>query len=103
MEDRMPTDLVSYRSNPVSLRRLPEAVDARDARRPGAQALVRAQAGYLVARAGLTFTEALTAQEVAVCRRQGPLVDERARKIVDGYVGMVRAELALLPRRGERR
>lgn len=96
----MSTDLTRHRSDPVLLRHRPEVVDARDARRPGAQALVRTQAGYLIARAGLTFVEALTAQEVAVCRRQGPLVDKRARKIVDGYVGMVRAELALLPRRG---
>jgi hypothetical protein len=97
----MPTDLVSYRRNPISLRGRPEIADARDARRPGANALIRTQAGYLIAKAGLTFTEALTAQEVEVCRRQGPLVDERARAIVDGFVGLVKAELALLPRRGE--
>lgn len=97
----MPTDITPYRRDPVLLRRRPEVVEARDARRPGANALIRTQAGYLIAKAGLTFTEALTAQEVAVCRRQGPLVDERARAIVDGYVGLVKAELARLPLRGE--
>ncbi len=94
-------DLTQYSSSPLSLRRRPEVVDARDARLPGANALVRTQAGYLVARHGLKCAEKLTRQEVEVCRRQGPLVDDRAREIVDEYVGLVKTTLARLSLQGE--
>lgn len=43
----------------------------------------------------------LTSLEVEVCRRQGAIVDDRARRIVNGYVHCVETELALLPLRGE--
>jgi hypothetical protein len=95
------TDLGPYSSSPLSLRRRPEVIDARDARRPGANALVRTQAGYLIARHGLACTEKLTRQEVEVCRRQGPLVDDRAREIVDTYVESVKTTLARLSLQGE--
>ncbi len=97
----MPADLVPYRSNPLSLRGRREIADLREARRPGQHALIRTQAGYLVATAGLIYLEELTEREVAVCRRCGPIVDERARSIVDGFVAGVRTELSLLPMRGE--
>lgn len=96
-------DQTQYRGSPSSLRSRPEVVedlDALDARRLGVNALVRTHAGFLIARHGLACTAELTEEEVEVCRRQGPLVDERARGIVDKYVKMVKTELDRLPLAG---
>jgi hypothetical protein len=97
----MPNDLAPYRSNSLFLRGRREIADLREARRPGQHALIRTQAGYLVATAGLIYLEELTEREVGVCKRCGPIVDERARSIVDGFVVGVRTELSMLPMRGE--
>lgn len=95
------SDLVPYKASPLSFRGRREAADIREAWRPGRHALVRVKAGYLVATAGLIYLEELTEREVAVCRRCGPIVDERARSIVDGFVAGVRTELARLSTSGE--
>jgi hypothetical protein len=96
----MPTQLVPYPSNPL-VRDRRAIAEAREARRPARRAAVRVEAAAHVALTGLVFTEALTSLEAEVCRRQGALVDDRARRIVDGYVHCVQTELALLPMRGE--
>jgi hypothetical protein len=98
----MPTDLISYSGTPLSLRdRRRDRAELREAARPGRHALVRVKAGYLITTVGLIYLEELTEREVAVCRRCGPIVDDRARSIVDGFVAGVRTELSLLPMRGE--
>ena len=93
----MSNDLIQDRSSPLSLRGRREAAAAR---RPGRHALVRVQAGAMVAYTGLVYIEALTELETEVCRRQGAVADERARRVVDGFSGLVVTELNLLPMRG---
>jgi hypothetical protein len=97
----MSTDLIPYRSSPLSLRGRQEVAEVREARRPVRRAAVRVQAGAILAHTGLVYVEALTALETEICRRQGASVDERARRIVDGYAGLVVTELNLIPMRGE--
>lgn len=97
----MANDLIPYRSSPLSLQGRREIAEVREARRPVRRSVVRVQAAAHVAFVGLTNVEALTALEVEVCRRQGSLADERARRIVDGYAALVVTELNLLPLRGE--
>jgi len=97
----MPSDLISYSGTPLSLRdRRRDRVELREAARPGRHALVRVKAGYLITTVGLIYLEDLTERAVGVCKRCGPVADEQAARIVDGFVRGVETELALLPHRG---
>jgi hypothetical protein len=90
------SDLIQYRSSPLALRDRRAAVEVREARRPARRAVARVQAAALVAHVGLVNTETLTALEVQAVKRQGALIDERAKAIVDTYAGVVTTELARL-------
>jgi hypothetical protein len=68
----------------------------RNAQLPAKRATARIQAAAVAAHSGLVCTEILTALEVQAIKRQGPLMDERAKAIVDTYAGLVTTELARL-------
>lgn len=89
----MSTDLVPRRSGPLSVRGHRAVAELRETRRPARRAAARLDAAALVAGIGLHNVEALTAAEVEVCRRQGAVVDDRARAVVDGYTQLVVTEL----------
>jgi hypothetical protein len=72
------------------------AAVVRDAQLPAKRATARIQAAAIAAHSGLISTEILTALEVQAVKRQGPLMDERAKAIVDTYAGLVTTELARL-------
>lgn len=95
------SDIVPYRSNPLSLRERRAVGEVREARRPARRAAARLDAAAIVAGVGLAHTEALTVAEVAIIKRQGAVIDERARSIVDSYVVAVTNELVRLSLRGE--
>lgn len=97
----MPTNLIPYRTNSLALRDRRVVGEVREARRPARRAAARLDAAALVTRIGLAHVEALTATETAVCQRQGAVIDIRARMIVDGYCGLVVAELNGLALGGE--
>jgi hypothetical protein len=90
------SDLVPYRTHPLALRDRRAVAEVRDARRPARRAAARVQAAALVAHVGLVNTEVLTNLEVQAVKRQGALIDERAKAIVDTYAGLVTTELARL-------
>lgn len=77
------------------------AAVVRNAQLPAKQATARIQAAAVAAHSGLVCTEILTALEVQAIKRQGPLMDDRARAIVDTYAGLVTTELARLSLGGE--
>lgn len=97
----MANDLIPYRSNPLGLRERRAVAEVREARRPARRAAARVQAAALVAHVGLVNTEALTNLEVQAVKRQGALIDDRAKGIVDTYAGLVTTELARLALGGE--
>ena len=97
----MPTDLIPYSSSPLSLRGRQAVSEVREARRPVRRSAARVQAAALVAHVGMANVEALTSMEVQMARRQGPVIDQRAREIVDAYTGLVVTEIGLLALRGE--
>jgi hypothetical protein len=70
--------------------------DLAAAQLPAKRATARVQAAALTAFTGLVCTEALTALEVQAVRRQGAVLDDRAKAIVDTYAGLVTTELARL-------
>ena len=72
------------------------AAAVRNAQLPAKRAAARIQAAAVAAHSGLVCTEILTALEVQAIKRQGPLMDERAKAIVDTYAGLVTTELARL-------
>lgn len=92
----MSTDLAPYRGRPLSRRERKVAVALHDEQLPAKRAAARIQAAALTAHVGLTCVETLTALEVQAVRRQGAVLDERARAIVDCYAGLVTTELARL-------
>lgn len=72
------------------------AAVVRNAQLPAKRATARIQAAAVAAHSGLVCTEILTALEVQAVKRQGPVMDERARAIVDTFAGLVTTELARL-------
>jgi len=97
----MSTALVPQESRPLSFQGRRANTEVRDARRPARRAAARVHAASLVAHVGMANVEALTAMEVQMARRQGPVVDQRAREIVDAYAGLVVTEIGLLALRCE--
>jgi hypothetical protein len=95
------TDLVPYKAHPLSVRGHRAVAEVREARRPARRAVARLDAATIVAGVGLRNVEALTAAEVEVCRRQGAVVDLRARMVVDAYTQLVVTELHRLSLGGE--
>ena len=92
----MSSDLIPSTSRSLSLRERRQAVVLRDEQLPAKRAAVRIQAAAIAAHTGLTCTETLTQLEVQAIKRQGAVMDERARQIVDAYAGLVTNELARL-------
>jgi hypothetical protein len=92
----MSTDLTPYRSFPLSRRERQTAAALRDAQLPAKCATARIQAASVAAHSGLICTEILTAIEVQAVRRQGAIMDDRAKAIVDTFAGLVTTELARL-------
>jgi hypothetical protein len=93
----MPNDLIRSRGGalaPREQRRLSRDLAA--AQLPAKRATARVQAAAFTAFTGLVCTEALTALEVQAVRRQGAVLDDRAKAIVDCYAGLVTTELARL-------
>ena len=66
------------------------------AQAPARAATARVQAAAFTAFTGLVNVELLTALEVQAVRRQGAVLDDRAKAIVDTYAGLVTTELARL-------
>lgn len=97
----MPNDLIPYRDRPLSRRERKTAVAMRAEQLPAKRAAARIQAAALTAHVGLTCVETLTALEVETLRRQGAVIDSRARSIVDTFAGLVNTELARLSLGGE--
>jgi hypothetical protein len=97
----MSSALVPYKTRPLSLRDRRAVTEVREARRPARRAAARLDAAAIVAEVGLDNIERLTAAEVAVCLRQGALIDARAREVVDAYVSLVRREVLALGWGGE--
>ena len=97
----MSTALVPQESRPLSFQGRRARIEVQDARRPVRRSAARVQAAALVAHVGMANVEALTSMEVQMARRQGPVIDQRAREIVDAYTGLVVTELGLLALRGE--
>jgi hypothetical protein len=77
------------------------AAAVRNAQLPAKCATARIQAAAVAAHSGLVSTEILTALEVQAVKRQGPVMDERAKAIVDTFAGLVTTELARLSLGGE--
>jgi hypothetical protein len=90
----MSTALTPYRTRPLSLRERREATALRDAQFPARRAAARVEAAAIVARVGLGYAGALTALEAQMLQQHGALIDNRAKLIVDSFVGMVATELA---------
>lgn len=92
----MTHDLTPYRDRALSRSGRQEAAVVRQARLPAKRATARIQAAAVAAHSGLVCTEILTALEVQAVKRQGPVMDDRAKAIVDTYAGLVTTELARL-------
>lgn len=73
-----------------------EAAAVRAAQLPAKGAAARIQAAAVAANVGLVSVELLTGLEVEAVKRQGPVLDERARVVVDTYTRLVTAELSRL-------
>lgn len=97
----MSTDLTLYRARPLARQDRQAAVAVKAARLPAKRAVARVEATAAVAYVGLLGTEALTALEVAVCKRQGAVIDDRAKAIVDCFSGVIVSELSRLALGGE--
>jgi hypothetical protein len=92
----MSTDLTPYRPRSLSRASRHEAAGIRSAQLPAKRAAARIQAAALAAHSGLICVEVLTTIEVQAVKRQGAVIDERAKAIVDTYAGLVTTELARL-------
>jgi hypothetical protein len=93
----MTSEVMRRTSGALTYRR--EQQLARDialAQQPAKRATARVQAAAFTAFTGLVCTEMLTALEVQAVRRQGAVMDDRARAIVDSYAGLVTTELVRL-------
>jgi hypothetical protein len=95
------TDLTPYRGRPLSRRERRTTAMLREEQLPAKRAAARIQAASLTTHVGLTCVETLTALEVETLRRQGAVIDNRARSIVDTFAGLVNTELARLSLGGE--
>jgi hypothetical protein len=92
----MSNDLVPFRTPSLSRQGRREAAIVRDAQLPAKRAAARIQAAALAAHSGLVCVEALSALEVQAVKRQGAVIDERAKAVVDTYAGLVTNEIARL-------
>lgn len=93
----MPRDLLPSRTQPFLRRDAAQAATViREAQLPAKRAAARIQAAAIAAHSGLICTEILTAIEIQAVKRQGAVMDDRARAIVDTYAGLVTTELARL-------
>lgn len=81
----MSTDLVPYRSSPLSVEGRRAVAEVRDARRPARIAAAQIEAGGIVALIAMNRVEMVTAAEVAAAKRQGALIDHRVREIAEGF------------------
>jgi len=97
----MSSDLIPFAGSGLTRQDRRTVTSVRDAQLPAKCATARIQAAAIAAHSGLVCTEALTALEVQAVKRQGAVIDDRARAIVDTYAGLVTTELARLSLRGE--
>lgn len=63
---------------------------------PAKRAAARIEAAAYTTFVALGNVELLTGFEVQACQRTGPMLDDRARAIVDAYAGLCATELAAL-------
>ncbi len=70
------------------------------AQMPAKRAAARIQAAAYTTHTALTCVEILTGLEQQAAERQGPMIDARARMLVDQYTGLCATELARLAMRG---
>lgn len=96
----MSSDLIPSQGGGLVRKDRRGAAAVRNAQLPAKRATARIQAAAVAAHSGLVCTEILTALEVQAIKRQGPLMDERAKAIVDTYAGLVTTELARLSLEG---
>ena len=92
----MSGNLVRIRTGVASRPTRQEAASLRNSQLPAKRATARIQAAAVAAHSGLVCAEILTALEVQAVKRQGSVMDDRARAIVDSYAGLVTTELARL-------
>ena len=93
----MPNDLVRSRGDALSAREQRHlSRDLTQAQQPAKRATARVHAAAFTAFTGLVCTEMLTSLEVQAVRRQGAVMDDRAKAIVDSYAGLVTTEMARL-------
>jgi hypothetical protein len=97
----MPDELTPYRPRSLARAGRQEAAAVRAEQLPAKRAAARIQAAALTASIGLSCVETLTALEVEALRRQGAVIDNRVRSIVDNYANLVNVELAKLSWKGE--
>lgn len=97
----MSSDLVPYSPRALTRAGRQEAAALRADQLPAKRAATRIQAAALTASIGLSCVETLTALEVEALRRQGAVIDNRVRSIVDNYANLVNVELAKLSWKGE--
>lgn len=97
-EDLMPHDLVRRRQTEALTPREQREVsrDLTEAQMPAKRAAAKIQAAAFTTHTALTCVEMLTNLEQQAAERQGPMVDARARMIVDQYTGLCATELAKL-------
>ncbi len=98
----MPSDLTR--------RRQAEALTPREQRQihrdliaeqmPAKRAAARIQAAAYTTHTALTCVEILTGLEQQAAERQGPMIDARAKALVDQYTGLCATELARLAIKG---
>lgn len=96
----MPNDLIPSRGGTLALGDWEAATDVRQARRPARRALVRIGGASIVAESALQHIGKLTAEEVELCRTHGPVIDARARMIVDRFTSLAAIEVGGLARWG---
>ena len=92
----MASDLIPSSNRGLARPNRRTAAVVRGAQLPAKRATARIQAAAVAAHSGLVSAEILTALEVQAVKRQGPVMDDRARTIVDTFTGLVATELARL-------
>lgn len=97
----MSSDLIPIRPRVLAREERQIAAILRREQLPAKRAAARIQAASLTTHVGLMCVETLTALEVETLRRQGAVIDNRARSIVDGFAALVNAELGRLALSGE--
>ncbi|MFL5900126.1 MAG: hypothetical protein ACJ75S_02880 [Solirubrobacterales bacterium] len=97
----MASDLTPYRPRALAREERQTAAMLRREQLPAKRAAARIQAATLVAHVGIVNVETLTALEVEALRRQGAVIDNRVRSIVDGFAALVGTELGRLSLGGE--